>query len=227
MGRGIAPKRTRKRGAPSRMKIVGYWLGEGTFDNLFEDEAGCFACGAEFSAIADVRKVSVEARWKACRLETAHLVPFASGGSNQVSNLVLLCVRCHREAPMIGTSAQPMVDWINRREGYVSYAWRRVWEECNAIDPGLLDKVARSMWAGQGETMDARTQDFIKKAEMMQKHLRIGLHPGGEIFSTIAAIIGAMGELAIPATPTTSARSSEQNEAQREVCTPVPDADPD
>lgn len=34
---------------------------------------------------------------------------------------------------------------------------------------------------------------------MMKKHLGIGSHPGGEIFATLAAIIGAMGDLAFSA----------------------------
>jgi hypothetical protein len=180
------------------MKIVQYWLDKGTFVSLFEDEAGCFACGGEFSGLSNVREASMETRWKRCSLEAAHLVPFASGGGTDVSNLVLLCKRCHREAPNVGSSAQPMIDWINRREGYTDYAWRRICEECGAIDPGLMERVARSVWNGQGETAEIRTKDFLAKADMMRKHLRIGLHPGGEIFATLAAIVAAMGELPIP-----------------------------
>ena len=69
-----------------------YWIGCGIFDLGTVNE--CFACRRE------------------CSLQRAHLIPNSVGGTGDPENLVLLCARCHREAPMIGSSAQPMIDWI-------------------------------------------------------------------------------------------------------------------
>jgi hypothetical protein len=96
---------------------------------------------------------------------------------------------------MVGQSASFMIDWINRRESYTSYAGRRIFEEINAVDPKLIERVARSAWAPQGDTFDARIADFIPKFEMMANFLGINFAGGGEIFATAAAILAAMGDL--------------------------------
>ena len=78
-----------------REDIVSYWAAR-------EDECGlgvdwaeaherCWRCGYE------------------TRLERCHIVPDSLGGPDAPSNLVLLCYRCHREAP---NHSNPRYMWV-------------------------------------------------------------------------------------------------------------------
>ncbi|PHM10742.1 HNH endonuclease [Nostoc sp. 'Peltigera malacea cyanobiont' DB3992] len=79
----------------SQEDIVSYW-------ETHEDESGlaidwsdahkrCWRCGYQ------------------SRLQRCHIVPHSRGGSETPSNLVLLCRRCHREAPNV---TDPRFMWI-------------------------------------------------------------------------------------------------------------------
>jgi HNH endonuclease len=79
----------------SRQDIIDYWI-------RHQDECGlavdwvdaherCWRCGYK------------------SRLERCHIIPHALGGSEDPENLVLLCGRCHREAPNV---ADPSFMWI-------------------------------------------------------------------------------------------------------------------
>jgi hypothetical protein len=87
-----------KRGqVPSVAAIVAYWHGRIPETDLGTDwdEAAerCWCCGQR-------RK-----------LEKAHIVPHALGGSMEPANLVLLCSECHRRAPDV-TDPAAMLEWI-------------------------------------------------------------------------------------------------------------------
>ena len=71
-----------------------------------------------------------------------------------------------------------MIDWINRREAYSSYAWRRLSEEMEAIAPNWLQHAAEAT-------------EFLAQARKMAKRLGIGVHAGGEIFASLAVVIAA------------------------------------
>lgn len=45
------------------------------------------------------------------KLQRCHIIPHALGGSDAPENLVLLCGRCHQEAPNV-TDPQIMWDWL-------------------------------------------------------------------------------------------------------------------
>ncbi len=71
-------------GMPKRVDIYDYW--ESRIDGLYEDRYNggplehyhcCFACGSYH------------------RIERAHIVPLCDGGTNDASNLHLLCAKCH------------------------------------------------------------------------------------------------------------------------------------
>jgi hypothetical protein len=53
--------------------------------------------------------------WNKTVLERCHLVPHALGGPDSPENLVLLCGRCHRDAPDVG-SADHMLWWVGDRK---------------------------------------------------------------------------------------------------------------
>jgi ribosomal protein L37E len=88
-------KKMRKTIKASHRDIVDYWeIREG--DTGFgvdwaEAHEHCWRCGYK------------------SQLERCHIVPDSLGGSNDPSNLVLLCRRCHREAPNV---SDPRFMWI-------------------------------------------------------------------------------------------------------------------
>lgn len=165
---------------PRQREILAFWLEQDEFPNLCFDEPACFACGVERGA-----------------LERAHLIPRSEGGRADASNVVLLCARCHREAPMIGFSARPMIDWINRRESHLDYTWRRIREECDAIDPSLFGRLNTLMSMDERLSLRSQSKDFTARVRAMSKYLRAGIHIGGDCAATVAAILAAMADLAI------------------------------
>lgn len=78
-------------------EIVGYWSQHEYEGNLAVDWAEakerCWRCGCE------------------SKLERCHIVPHSLEGKDTPSNFVLLCRRCHREAPNI-SDARLMWTWI-------------------------------------------------------------------------------------------------------------------
>lgn len=136
--------------------IFDYWETRNTFEDIQPD--CCFACGS------------------GRRLERCHLIAKSAGGDISNSNLVLLCGRCHEDAPMLGSSPIPMIDWINRRESEVSYALRRLHLEAESI--GLIELVKR---VGEPD-------NFYAKFGAYYREHRCDYHPRGNMFS-VAAIV--------------------------------------
>ena len=86
------------RSVPSPKKIHEYWLVHAEacgFGHQMEEEPACFACGCP-------------------AFERAHIVAASNGGTNTCDNLVLLCGRCHWEAPDLNDHAA-MYDFIAKR----------------------------------------------------------------------------------------------------------------
>ena len=143
---------------PTNNAIFRHWKEE---RKTFPDLAGsihCFACGSASS-----------------RLERAHLIPYEACRGSSLDNLVLLCKRCHREAPIIGVSARPMIDWINRRESEISFAVRRGLEELKAID-GLME--------GLSLVPGLENMGHLLREKLEQ--IRAGVHTGGDPMATVA-----------------------------------------
>src|SRR5579863_4893993 len=66
-------------------------------------EPACFAChwfyGRARTYDAASGYTNLRRIWDDAHLERAHIVPYAMGSSNHVSNYLLLCKECHKEAP--------------------------------------------------------------------------------------------------------------------------------
>jgi HNH endonuclease len=84
--------------------IVNYWA-------RHEDE-----CGLAIDW-ADAHERCWRCSYKS-RLERCHIIPHSLGGSEDPENLVLLCGRCHREAPNV---ADPSFMWIWLRAACVPF----------------------------------------------------------------------------------------------------------
>ena len=78
-------------------EIVSYWetkIYEGDIGTDWCDaETRCWRCGCEN------------------KLEKCHIIPHSLGGEDDPSNLILLCNRCHKEAPN-STDSECMWEWI-------------------------------------------------------------------------------------------------------------------
>ncbi|MCP2331784.1 MULTISPECIES: HNH endonuclease signature motif containing protein [Actinoalloteichus] len=77
--------RDRARANPSIREIVDYWSARKDESDLAVDwseaHERCWRCGYR------------------SKLQKCHVIPGALGGPNTAENLVLLCGRCHHEAP--------------------------------------------------------------------------------------------------------------------------------
>lgn len=88
----------------SHQDIVDYWVDH-------EDECGLAVDWSE----------APELCWRCgykSKLERCHIVPHSRGGSEAPENLVLLCHRCHREAPNV---TDPRFMWIWLRTACVPF----------------------------------------------------------------------------------------------------------
>lgn len=112
-----SPIRTR------RSAIAEYWLGsEEGRARLPENEAlidfgepHCFACA--WSATGPDEPPELWRVWNRAALQRCHLIPAALGGEDSPRNLVLLCARCHSEAPDVG-DPNYMLNWIAAHDSW-------------------------------------------------------------------------------------------------------------
>lgn len=103
---------------PSTLSIAEYWE-LGNPDNpdrgLHCDvgEPACWACGVYVIGDGEGTEEAYASvsEW----LERAHLIAHAAGGSEQVSNLVLLCHMCHKDMDRelgLNTDRELALDWV-------------------------------------------------------------------------------------------------------------------
>ena len=104
----------------TKKEIVEYWEARVDEGNLSVDFAEaydrCWRCGCE------------------CTLHRCHIIPHSLGGKDEPSNMVLLCNRCHREAPNID-DAEFFWDWLLAQKAsfYDTYWIRRAFTEYKDI----------------------------------------------------------------------------------------------
>lgn len=148
---------------PTNKEIFDYWIDAELIekDKLINEKC-CFACQDD-----------------AYRLEKAHIVAASIGGPNIPSNLVLLCKRCHIEAPMLSVK-EPMIDWMNDRQSYMSYAISQLEGFFNYVKYNKIEI----------------PKDFKELLVARLKELKADSHPLGNSMSTvICAAIEIMKDL--------------------------------
>jgi hypothetical protein len=87
-------------------------------------EPSCFACGY-YDVKWDNPRVGAEKRWNNSGLERAHIVADKIGGADSPENMLLLCTRCHRQAPMTN-DPRIIITWASKRDAHramVARAW--------------------------------------------------------------------------------------------------------
>jgi hypothetical protein len=91
---------------PAKRLIFDFWKNRLSNAGLFIDwgEPSCWACGFHYGAKYDISSphASIEEIyrcWDKIPLQRCHIVPRSLGGSNEPSNLFLMCRECHDLAP--------------------------------------------------------------------------------------------------------------------------------
>ena len=121
----------RRRIRTSKPKIAEYWLGTengrarlpGNSALIDFGEPSCFACG--WMATDPDESPELWRVWDRASLHRCHLVPAALGGRDTPDNLVLLCPRCHVEAPDVG-DPDYMLRWISVHESWGNLLMREL-----------------------------------------------------------------------------------------------------
>lgn len=141
-------RKQNRKSAPKRHLVAQYWAEREPGFVLDLGEPGCFACGYFSESWEPVYReggyLDIAATWKQARLDTAHLTPHMLAGTSDVSNLVLLCPACHRDAPSYRDPGV-MLRWMRERPSYVdqqldALPYDRLSEL--ALVPGLAEKLA-------------------------------------------------------------------------------------
>jgi len=124
-------------GMPSLNTIVKYWEAEYEAGRptpwlpTFEwHEPECMACGylAESWGNKD---------WSKAKLDRCHIIPRAFGGSDEPSNLVLMCKRCHEDSPDCA-DPQILIKWMKDKPRlilgkFTPETWKSIWESLDQL----------------------------------------------------------------------------------------------
>jgi len=111
-------------------------------------EVTCWACGLYFGDAAqhDSSCLDTYRGWEKRKgLERCHIVPASLNGSNEPSNLVLMCHICHLESPDV-KEPKYLFQWMNARPG-IAKAERieRIRSACAHLDIAFEDAACMIM----------------------------------------------------------------------------------
>jgi len=85
----------------------------------------CFAC-KYWGDPKDPETDDLEQLWNSSRLERAHIIADSLGGrADQAKNFLLLCRRCHRDAPMTNRR-NAMLEWVRHRQTFWQWFYQTV-----------------------------------------------------------------------------------------------------
>ena len=130
---------------PLKAEIFEYWKERLPRLGFFIDwgEPGCWACGFHYGARYDIKRSDADWHkilccWNRIPLQRCHTVPRSLGGTNDVSNLFLMCRECHDLAP--NTSIPEIFfAWAQAQ----SWNARESAKICAALDAFGVDSVDR------------------------------------------------------------------------------------
>jgi len=153
---------------PTHKAIVEYWQPRVCEQDLGTDwdeaEHRCWRCGVKRSG-------------KKSKLEKCHIIPAQLGGPDTVDNLVLLCWRCHAEAPNIN-SKTVMWDWIKttKADFYDTFWTLRVFDEVEKLYGVSVEQLAAQALQKKGIGPTRGTSKFMR--ELKETYSNAGLHFG-------------------------------------------------
>lgn len=168
---------------PNHEAIVEYWQ-----TRVYEQDLGtdwdeathrCWRCGTRHSQ-------------QKSTLERCHIIPASLGGPDTVDNLVLLCCRCHEEAPNINCKTA-MWDWIKATKVplYNTYWTLRSFEELKKIYGVSIEQLTESLLQQKQKGVRQKTviKNFCKELESLFEGSSYHFGGGGLNESTNAILI--------------------------------------
>ncbi len=173
---------------PSKAQIFDYWKDRFREIGIFVDwgEPSCWACRFHYGTKYDVKRSDagwseIFAGWDRIPLQRCHIVPRSLGGTDDASNLFLMCRECHDSAP---NTAIPEI-FFN-------------WVRSQSSDRRDADKIQAALRAfGVGEAQQEKLMYVIESSEFKRWLAgKSGLHRPqsnyGSAFSrlTPATIVG-------------------------------------
>ena len=131
----------RTRIMPSRSVVYEYWKDK--LDNVINDNT-CFKCGFTTQGITSV--------------ERAHIEPVCDGGSDDVSNIHLLCKNCHTESEAWTGEIYDL--WLKKR-GYTQNDFKM----CLASNVyfGTIELPKDKLHSDFCKTIKSKCNEFIEK----------------------------------------------------------------
>jgi len=141
-----------------KSKIVEYWYNNKDHYNCFVDleEPNCWACGKPFDVRYDRNITNLSGKesfkiWdKVDGLQICHIAPKSLGGSDDYSNLFLMCKYCHEESPDT-IYPEILFKWIESR-CYLDIEMRKLKDTFDnfgfnykKIDKGKLKQITNSI----------------------------------------------------------------------------------
>lgn len=156
---------TSRQNAPSKRKIWQYWINNGIQrgldDSRYENACNfnvCVCCARNSST-----------------LERAHIIPHSLGGSNDVSNFILLCGKCHRESPDVADE-HALIEWVNEQPSEMESLLKLIQQEMSrynlkikiATDENVIKEIFSDLYKNAGthggRFSDATRAYIIKQA---------------------------------------------------------------
>lgn len=183
-------RRNPKRHAPWRVtnqEIVKYWCTRKSESGLsvdwYDADVRCWKCAEDVGE----------------RLQKCHIIPRALGGSDDASNLVLLCAGCHRLAPNIG-NAEALWTWLYADAGcYYGDV------QSKALNDAYMLLYGKLSYAEMELLLEAisRAQALVKKGESMPTDASVVVHWGDGKYNnaTRAAHLNALLKWALATQP--------------------------
>lgn len=111
---------------PSKSQIFDYWKDRlrdtcGRFIDW--GEPSCWACGFHYGSKYDIKRSDASWEeifrcWESMPFQRCHIVPRSLGGTNDVSNLFLMCRECHDLAPNTNIP-EIFFEWVRKQSSWL------------------------------------------------------------------------------------------------------------
>ena len=104
------------------INVVNYWLNnEKPFNASIDlNEPMCWGCNQIWNGTYDRIRGDYRKAWNRAPLQVCHVVPKSLGGTNEPSNLVLMCKECHDLAPNT-VIPEIMFTWMSKQSSFKRY----------------------------------------------------------------------------------------------------------
>lgn len=130
---------------PSKAQIFDYWKDRLRDIGVFIDwgEPSCWACGFHYGTKYDIKRSNADwdeifLGWDRMPLQRCHIVPRSLGGTDDPSNLFLMCRECHDLAPNTAI-ADIFFQWV-RSQSFYKRDSAKIEEAFRSFGVGQADK---------------------------------------------------------------------------------------